>query len=85
MSNCSQNCWIDWNSAVLCFKRLFHIGVRTSARFVRPLLATIFCVCEIWLGFNNRIYMYHVFNWLAKKQKRIAKKIKKIKNKKYKK
>ena len=26
MSNCSQNCWIDWNSAVLCFKRLFHIG-----------------------------------------------------------
>ena len=20
MSNCSQNCWIDWNSAVLCFK-----------------------------------------------------------------
>ena len=25
MSNCSQNCWIDWNSAVLCFKRLFHI------------------------------------------------------------
>ena len=27
MSNCSQNCCIDWNSAVLCFKRLFHIGV----------------------------------------------------------
>ena len=22
MSNCSQNCWIDWDSAVLCFKRL---------------------------------------------------------------
>ena len=31
MSNCSQNCWIDWNSAVLCFKRLFHIGVWTFA------------------------------------------------------
>ena len=35
MSNCSQNCWIDWNSAALCFKRLFHIGVWTFARFVR--------------------------------------------------
>ena len=31
MSNCSQNFWIDWISAVpvLCFKRLFHIGVWT--------------------------------------------------------
>ena len=38
MSNCSQNCWIDWNSAVLCFKRRLHIGVWT---FVRPLLAVI--------------------------------------------
>ena len=27
MSNCSQNCWIDWNSAALCFKRLFYIGL----------------------------------------------------------
>ena len=27
MSNCSQNCWIDWNSAVLCFKRPFHIEI----------------------------------------------------------
>ena len=25
MSNCSQNCWINWNSAVLCFKEVFHI------------------------------------------------------------
>ena len=25
MSNCSQNWCIDWNSAVLCFKLLFHI------------------------------------------------------------
>ena len=44
MSNCSQNCWIDWNSAVLCFKRLFHIGLWMFAQFVRPLLATIFCI-----------------------------------------
>ena len=27
MSNCSQNCWIDWNSAVLCFKRPFNRGM----------------------------------------------------------
>ena len=27
MSNCSLNCWIDWNYLVLCFKRLFHIRV----------------------------------------------------------
>ena len=26
-SSCSQNCWIDGISAVLCFKRLFHIVV----------------------------------------------------------
>ena len=38
MSNCSQNCWIDWNSAVLCFKQLFHIWVWTFARYVRPLI-----------------------------------------------
>ena len=41
MSNCSQNCWIDWKSAAMCFKRLFHTGVWTFAQFVRPLLATI--------------------------------------------
>ena len=23
MSTCSQNCWIDWNSVMLCFKWLF--------------------------------------------------------------
>ena len=34
MSDCSQNCWIDWNSALLCF--------------VRPLVATILCIWEIW-------------------------------------
>ena len=45
MSNCSQNCWIYWICAVLCFKQLFLIGYE---RFVRPLLATILCVWEIW-------------------------------------
>ena len=54
MSNCSQNCWIDWNSAVLCFKRLFHIGVWTFARFVRPLLATILCVWEYFTGWQKK-------------------------------
>ena len=57
MSNCSQYCWIDWNSAVLWFKRLFHRGLGTFARFVRPLLATILCVWEIF----PRVYMYDVF------------------------
>ena len=40
------------------------------ARFVRPRLATILCVWQIWSGSNNRIYMYHVFHWLAKKKTR---------------
>ena len=70
MSNCSQNCWIDWNSAVLCFKWLFHIGVWTFARYVRLLLAAILCVWEIWSGSNNPVYMYHVFHCLAKKNKK---------------
>ena len=60
---CSQNYWIDWISAAPCFKRLVHTGVWTFARFVRPLLATILCTWEIWSGFNNRAYMYHVFHW----------------------
>ena len=70
LSNCSQNCWIDWNSAVLCFKRLFHIRIWTFAQFVRPLLATILCVWEIWSGSNNCVYrcMYHTFHWLAKQK-----------------
>ena len=44
MSNCSQNCCIDWNSAMLCFAWLFYIEVWTSARFVHHIL----CTCEIW-------------------------------------
>ena len=55
MSNCNKNCWIDWNSDTLCFKWLFHIGVWTFAWFVRPLLATILCVWEIWSGSNIHI------------------------------
>ena len=61
MSNCSKNCWIDWNSAMLFFKQLFHIGVWTFAWFVRPLVAT-YCVWEIWSGSDNHLYvnMYHL-------------------------
>ena len=42
------------------------------ARFVRPLLATILCVCEIWSGINNRVYMYIVsrISLLGKKKAR---------------
>ena len=57
MYNCSQNCWIDWNSAMLCFKRLFHIGGWTFTWFMRPLLATILCVWQIWSGSNNSVYI----------------------------
>ena len=54
--NCSQNCWIDWNSAALCFKQLFfYIGVWTFARL--PIL----CVWDIWCVSNNRAVIYHVF------------------------
>ena len=45
MSNCSQNCWTDWNSAVLCFNNFFTYEVWTFAQFARPLLATILCKC----------------------------------------
>ena len=56
LSSCSQHCCIDWNSAVLCFKRLLHIGVWTFARFVRPLvLATIRGI----MGILSPVY--HVF------------------------
>ena len=47
-SNCSQNCWIDWNSAVLCFKQVFpHRGMNVCPICAAPLLATILCVWEI--------------------------------------
>ena len=29
---------------------------------MRPLLATILCVWEIWSGSNTHVYMYHVFH-----------------------
>ena len=69
MSNCSQNCWIDWNSAVLCFKQLSHWGMASISHYT-------LCMGN-WSGSNNRIYMYmyHVFHWLAKK--RLPKKKKK--------
>ena len=47
----------------------------TFARFVRPLLATILCVWEIWFGSNNRVYIFY----------RLAKKIPPPKKKKKKK
>ena len=63
MSNCNQKSWINWNSAVLYFKQLFHIWIWTFARFVRPLLATILCIWEIY---SPRIHVSH-FPLLAKK------------------
>ena len=64
MSNCSQNCWIDWNSAVLCFKKSFYIiGVWTFAWFVRPLLATTLCMENLVPAYA----MYHVFSCWQKR------------------
>ena len=68
MSNCRQNCWIDWNSAALYFQRLlFDIGVCTSAQFVRPLSATIHFVREILYGSNKRLYnVSHIISLVGK-------------------
>ena len=71
MSNCSQHCWIDWNSAVLCFKRLFHIGVWTFARFVRPLLQPPYFIQG---KFGPRVYNVSRISLLAKKKKMAEKK-----------
>ena len=38
--NCSQDCWIDWNSAALCFKRPFSQRGYERLQIVRPLLIT---------------------------------------------
>ena len=67
MSSCSQNCWIDWSFAALCFKLLFYI----MGMNVCPICVGCLCVWEIWSGSNTRIYiyMYHVFHWLAKNKK----------------
>ena len=63
MSNCSQNCWIDLNSAALCFKRLFHIGMNVNPIFEASLSHHTLCIMgTFWSGFNNRVYMYHVFH-----------------------
>ena len=70
MSNCSKNCWIDWNSAVLCFKQLFHIGhmgmnvCMTETSLIRHTLYT-------W-NLVPAYTMYHVFP--AGKKKRWPKK-----------
>ena len=45
MSNCSQNCWIDWNSAVLCFKWLSHKGMN------------VYAICEASLSHHTVLYM----------------------------
>ena len=65
MSNCSKNCSIDWNSVVLCFKRLFYEGYKRLPDLCSPLLATILCVWEIWsITAYTCIYVFH---WLATK------------------
>ena len=60
-----------WNSAVLCFKWLFHIGVWMFARLVWPLLATILCTCEIW---SPRLHVSRTCISLCQKKKKKKKK-----------
>ena len=55
MSNCSKNCWIDWNSAVLY----------GYARFLGPLSATILCIWEIW---SPRIHVSLFPCWQKRKE-----------------
>ena len=64
-NDCSQNCWIDWNSAVYYCKRLFHIS-----RFVRPLLGTILCVWEFGLvTITAYTCIMYFTGWQKKKRK----------------
>ena len=50
-----------------CLKWLFHIGVWIFARFVRPLLATILCVWEIYYGlFPITTYTCHIISLVGK-------------------
>ena len=58
---------IDWNSATLWFKWLSQRDINVCP-ILRPLLATILCVYEIWSGSNNRVYMYHVYHCVAKQK-----------------
>ena len=64
MFNCSQNCWIDWNSAVLC-STLSHRGMNVCL------------ICEASLS-HHTLYMgnlvpaytmYHVFPCWQKREK----------------
>ena len=59
----SQNCWIDWNSAVLCFKWLFHtvVWLFTWPYFVYGKFGAL-----IFIYFLLKIVQY-VFNYLFKK------------------
>ena len=66
MSNCSQNCWIDWNSAGLCFKHLFNIGVWTLCHYT-----------FVYGKFGPRVYNVSRISLLAKKKRMAEKKRKK--------
>ena len=54
--------------------KYMHIVVWAFTWFVRPLIATILCVWEIWSGSQNCVHtvyihaQYHVFHWLAKEK-----------------
>ena len=62
----------DWISAVMSFKRLFHIGYER----LRPLLATILCIWDILV--DRRVGLYNVsrISHVSQKQTITEKKLK---------
>ena len=71
ISNCSQNCWIDWNSAMLCFKWLFlHRGMNVIPICAASLSHHTLCKGKFGLvPITMYTYMYKYTGW----QKIIAK------------
>ena len=51
MSNSSQNCWIDWNSAVLCFKRFVRTLFNSHHTLYMGNLVTVYtCITYFPVG-----------------------------------
>ena len=63
MSNCSQNCWINWNSAVLCIKRLFpHRGMNVCPICEASLSHHTLCMgfCPVPITAHIDLYMCQI-------------------------
>ena len=59
MSNWSQNCWIDWNSALLCFETTFsHRSMNVCPICEASLSHYTLCMGNL-SGSNNRVYVFN--------------------------